>query len=194
MSNKESNEVTIKVIDTKKNFIKLLISKGFKEGRKFSLDDYYFIPNNIDINKLSTREILSKAIIIRDIASKDKISKKITFKRKNIDEKGNILNQDSINCDIEDAEDAKKLFNAIGYSEIINIKENDVIFDKKGFELALKSIENGDFLIEIETEENTEWDTIEKIIKIVDELDLPIEKNNYFVKKAENALNKKLKR
>ena len=194
MSNKESNEVTIKVIDTKKNFIKLLISKGFKEGRKFSLDDYYFIPNNIDINKLSTREILSKAIIIRNIASEDKIVKKITFKRKNIDEKGNILNQDSINCDIEDAEDAKKLFNAIGYSEIINIKENDVIFDKKGFELALKSIENGDFLIEIETEENTEWDTIEKIIKIVDELDLPIEKNNYFVKKAENALNKKLKR
>ena len=60
--------------------------------------------------------------------------------------------------------------------------------------MALKSIENGDFLIEIETEENTEWDTIEKIIKIVDELDLPIEKNNYFVKKAENALNKKLRR
>ena len=194
MSNKESNEVTIKVIDTKENFIKLLTSKGFKEGRKFSLDDYYFIPNNIDINKLSTREILSKAIIIRNIASEDKIVKKITFKRKNIDEKGNILNQDSINCDIEDAEDAKKLFNAIGYSEIINIKENDVIFHKNGFELALKSIENGDFLIEIETEENTEWDTIEKIIEIVDELDLPIEKNNYFVKKAENALNKKLKR
>ena len=194
MPNKESNEVTIKVIDTKENFIKLLTSKGFKEGRKFSLDDYYFIPNNIDINKLSTREILSKAIIIRNIASEDKIVKKITFKRKNIDEKGNILNQDSINCAIEDAEDAKKLFNAIGYSEIINIKENDVIFHKNGFELALKSIENGDFLIEIETAENTEWDTIEKIIKIVDELDLPIEKNNFFVKKAENALNKKLKR
>ena len=194
MPNKESNEVTIKVIDTKENFIKLLISKGFKEGRKFSLDDYYFIPNSIDINKLSTREILSKAIIIRNIASEDKIVKKITFKRKNIDGKGNILNQDSINCDIENAEDAKKLFNAIGYSEIINIKENDVIFHKNGFELALKSIENGEFLIEIETEENTEWDTIEKIIKIVDELDLPIEKNNYFVKKAENALNKKLKR
>ena len=138
--------------------------------------------------------IIYKRIIIKNIASEDKIVKKITFKRKNIDEKGNILNQDSINCDIEDAEDAKKLFNAIGYSEIINIKENDVIFHKNGFELALKSIENGDFLIEIETEENTEWDTIEKIIKIVDELDLPIEKNNYFVKKAENALNKKLKR
>ena len=194
MPNKESNEVTIKVIDTKENFIKLLTSKGFKEGRKFSLDDYYFIPNNIDINKLSTREILSKAIIIRNIASEDKIVKKITFKRKNIDEKGNILNQDSINCVIEDTEDAKKLLNAIGYSEIINIKENDVIFHKNGFELALKSIENGDFLIEIETAENTEWDTIEKIIKIVDELDLPIEKNNFFVKKAENALNKKLKR
>ena len=58
----------------------------------------------------------------------------------------------------------------------------------------MKFIENGDFLIEIETEENTEWNTIDKIIKIIEELELPIEKNNYFIKKAENTLNKLLKR
>ena len=76
----------------------------------------------------------------------------------------------------------------------MNIKENDIIYYKDGFELALKFIKNGDFLIEIETEENTEWDTINKIKKIIEELNLPIQKNNYFVKKAENELNKILKR
>ena len=80
----KSNEITIKVIDTKENLIKILIEKGFNEGRKFSLDDYYFIPNNIDIKKLSAREILSKAIIIRYIIDEDKIIQKIAFKRKNI--------------------------------------------------------------------------------------------------------------
>ena len=194
MTNKKNNEVTIKVIDSKENLIKILINKGFKEGKKFSLDDYYFIPNNIDINKLSTREILAKAVIIRYIIDENKIIQKITFKRKNIDEKGNILSQDSVNCDIKDIEDAKRLFKAIGYSEIMNIKENGIIYYKNNFELALKFIENGDFLMEIETEENTEWNTIDKIIKIVKELELPIEKNNYFIKKAENILNKLLKR
>lgn len=194
MSRKENNEVTIKVISTKQDLIKILIDKGFKSGREFSLDDYYFIPNNLDIDKLSTREILSKAIIIRYIIDEGKIIQKITFKRKNIDEDGNILNQDSINCDILNIVDAKKLFEAIGYSEIMNIKENDVIYYKGNFELALKFVEKGDFLIEIETKENTEWNTIEKIKKIINTLDLPIEKNNYFVKKAENELNKILKR
>ena len=194
MTNKKNNEVTIKVIDSKENLIKILINRGFKEGRKFSLDDYYFIPNNIDINKLSTREILAKAVIIRYIIDENKIIQKITFKRKNIDEKGNILSQDSVNCDIKDIEDAKRLFKAIGYSEIMNIKENDIIYYKDNFELALKFVKNGDLLIEIETEENTEWDTIDKIKKIMDELNLPIEKNNYFIKKAEIELNKILKR
>ena len=194
MADKNSNEITIKIIDTKENLIKLLIEKGFKKGREFSLDDYYFIPDNIDINKFSAREILAKAIIIRYITEENKVFKKITFKRKNIDENGNILSQDSINCDIENIDDAKKLFNAIGYKEIMNIKENDVIYYKDNFELALKFIDNGDILIEIETEENTEWDSIEKLINIIEKLHLPMEKNNYFVKKAENALNKLLKR
>lgn len=194
MSSKESNEVTIKVISTKEELIKILADKEFKRGREFSLDDYYFIPNDIDKDKLSTREILSKAIIIRYIVDKHKIIQKITFKRKNIDKKGNILTQNAINCDITNINDAKRLFEAIGYSEIMNIKENDIIYYKNNFELALKFVKNGDLLIEIETEENTEWDTIDKIKKIIDELDLPIEKNNYFIKKAENELNKILKR
>lgn len=194
MSSKESNEVTVKIISTKEELINLLTSKGFKKGRKFSLDDYYFIPNNLDIDKLSTRDILAKAVIIRYIIDDGDIIQKITFKRKNIDEAGNILSQDSVNCDVLNIEDAKKLFLAIGYSQIMNIKENDIIYYKDGFELALKFINNGDFLIEIETEENTEWDTINKIKDIIDKIGLPIQKNNYFVKKAENELNKILKR
>ena len=194
MSIKKNNEITVKVISTKEKLIKILTDKGFKRSRHFSLDDYYFIPNNIDKDKLSTREILSKAIIIRHIVTRDKIIQKITFKRKNIDKKGNILSQSAISCDINNINDAKKLFEAIGYSEIMNIKENDIIYYKDNFELALKFVKNGDLLIEVETEENTEWNTIDKIKKIIDQLNLPIEKNNYFVKKAEDELNKILKK
>ena len=35
----------------------------------------------------------------------------------------------------------------------MNIKEDDIVYEKDGFELAIKDIKNGDNLIEIETEE-----------------------------------------
>ena len=81
----------------------------------------------------------------------NKRTKLITFKIKNFDEAGNILNQESINCNILEIEDAKKLLKVIGYKEIMNIKENDVVYEKDGFQLAVKNIKDGDNLIEIET-------------------------------------------
>lgn len=74
---------------------------------------------------MNTREILSKAVLVRKI--KGKTSGKITFKIKNFDKNGNILSQETINCDIIDIEDAKKLLKAIGYQEIMCIKEDDVL-------------------------------------------------------------------
>lgn len=59
--------------------------------------------------------------------------------------------------------------------------------------MAVKYIENSDTLIEIETEPNTQWDSVERIKRIIDELNIPIEKDHYFIKKAENQLEKILK-
>ena len=179
MSLKQSNEITLKIKCNIEEFYKILEEKNFKIIDEFFMNDIYFIPENLNIYEMSTREILSKALIIRDISGNmsDKITKKITFKIKNIDENGNILNQESINCDI------------------MNIKENDVVYEKNGFKLAVKDIVDGDKLIEIETEEdNIELDTIDKLIKKVDEFNIPVCKDNFFVKKAEVELNKVLKR
>ena len=74
----------------------------------------------------------------------------------------------------------------------MNIKESDVIYYKDNIELALKFIENSNTLIEIET--NGNFDTIDKLKRLVNEIEIPIEKDTYFVKKAEDELNKILKR
>ena len=192
MSVKEENEITIKVTCSNDELIKHLTNKGFNEGRKFTLDDYYLIPKDVDIEKLTTREILAKAVIIRYIVDDGKIIQKITFKKKNINEKGEILSQKATNCDILDFRAGINLFSELGYYEIMNIKESDVIYYKDNIELALKFIENSNTLIEIETNDN--FDTIDKLKRLVNEIEIPIEKDTYFVKKAEDELNKILKR
>ncbi|MBR1653479.1 MAG: hypothetical protein IJ690_00780 [Clostridia bacterium] len=193
MAVKEENEITVKVICQKDELLKCLIKEGFEAGRTFSLDDYYFIPSSLDIKNMSTREIIAKAVIIRYIVNEGKVSQKITFKIKDIAENGDIISQRAINCDVYNIDEAKKIFEALGFHEIMNIKENDIIYSKNGFELAIKFIENSDILIEIETEPNTEWDTIEKIKTRLSQINIPIDKDKYFIKKAEDELNKILK-
>ena len=192
MSLKENNEITLKIKCELNEFYEIMKKKGFKVINKFRLDDTYFIPKDLKLNKTNIRYILSKAVLVRDITDEisDEKTKLITFKIKEFDENGKILNQESVNCKIYDIEDAKKLLKAIGYREIMNIIEDDVVYEKEGFEIAIKDIKNGDKLIEIETTDNEELDTIEKLIKKVNELEIPIYTDNYFVKKAEVELEK----
>lgn len=196
MSLKESNEITLKIKCELNEFYKIIEEKGFKIIDEFSMDDTYFVPKEVDLEKTDIRDTLSKALLVRDIIGKmsNKRTKLITFKIKNFDEAGNILNQESINCNILEIEDAKKLLKVIGYKEIMNIKENDVVYEKDGFQLAVKNIKDGNNLIEIETEENDEIDTIEKLIQKVNKMGIPVYTDDYFVKKAEIELEKILRK
>ena len=196
MSLKENNEITVKIKGSLNEFYKIIEEKDFKIAHNFSMNDAYFIPETLNLNKMSTREILSKAILVREIKGKTsgKIIKIITFKIKNFDDNGNILSQEAVNCDIIDIEDAKNLLKAIGYREVMCIKEDDIVYEKDGLQLAIKDIKNGDKLIEIETEDNDDLNTIDKLIQRINKLDIPIYTDNYFVKKAEIELDKVLGR
>ena len=190
MGTKESNEITVKIKCEIEEFYKIVESKGFKIDHKFSMDDTFFIPETLNVEKMTTRDILSKAVLVREIIGKTsgKVSKKITVKIKNFDEYGNILSQKNVNCDIVEIADAKRLLNAMGYKEIMNIKEDDIVYKKDGFELAIKNVINGDNLIEVETD--NKYDTIEKLIEKINEINIPIYTDTYFIKKAEVELEK----
>jgi len=192
-----NNEITVKVKCELSELYKILEEKGFEITDRFSLNDTYLIPEILKIEEMSVRDILSYAVIIRNVIRKMpyKVINKITFKKKEFDSEGNILNQTATSCEIKDIEDAKKLFQAIGYKEIMNIKENDLVYGKDGFDLAIKDIQNGEKLIEIETvEDNKELNTIEKLKEKVSSINIPIYTDNYFVKKAEIELDKILGR
>lgn len=114
---------------------------------------------------------------------------KLVFKTKQIDINGDILSQKKYECEILNVKDGETFLNAIGYKKLMNIKEYDKSYEKDDFKITIKDIENGEKLIEIETvEDNKELDTIEKKKNKVNQLELPLDTNDYFVKKAEIAL------
>lgn len=179
---------------------KILENKGFSIIDKFDLEDIYFIKKEINIKNNSINEILKEYILIRKVTQfiPDNFKTmntewKLTLKRKNILTDGTIINQEKIDCEIQNVEQGKKFLEAIGYKNIMTIKEKDIVYGKEDLKLAIKNIENSDNLLEIETvENNTELNTIDKLKDKLNELQIPINTDNYFVKKAEIELKKAL--
>ena len=52
MSLKESNEITVKIKCELNEFYKIIKEKGFKIIDKFSMDDTYFIPEEVELDKI----------------------------------------------------------------------------------------------------------------------------------------------
>ena len=190
-----SNEITVKLTCSIEELCNLLENKNFRIVEKYILDDTYFIPRELNLKSMSHREILGRAILLRDITEfiPERKVIKLTFKNKQIDDKGNILKQSKVDCEILNAETGKAFIEAIGYDKLMNIKENDIVYEKNELKIAIKDIKDGDQLIEVETVKgNSELDTIEKIKQKIKELEISIDTNDYFIKKAEIQLSKVL--
>lgn len=190
-----SNEITVKLTCSIKELCNLLENKNFKIVEKYILDDTYFIPRELNLKNMSHREILSRSVLLRDITEfiPERKVIKLTFKNKQIDEKGNILKQSKVDCEILNVETGKAFIEAIGYDKLMNIKENDIVYEKNELKIAIKDIKDGDQLIEVETvNDNSKLDTIDKIKQKIKELEIPIDTNDYFIKKAEIELSKVL--
>lgn len=188
-----SNEITIELKCSIDEIQEILINKGFELIDKYEMNDIFYISNDVDMKILAPREILKSYMIIRNVKQYESSVfityyniEKIIYKQKNIALNGDIISQEKYDCEIKNQEQGKNLLSALGYKEIMTIKEKDVVYSNNEIDIAIKDVIDGYNLIEIEC--NNKFDTIEKIKQKIIELDLPIDKSDFFVKKAEIKL------
>lgn len=62
MSLKERNEITVKIKCELETFYKTVEEKGFKIVDKFSMNDVYFIPNTLEIDKIHEYPLLLQVV------------------------------------------------------------------------------------------------------------------------------------
>lgn len=188
-----SNEVTLRIIGDMDAFRNNLQEKGYVETEHFILYDIFMIPEFLEIEKLSTREIISKAIIIRkveDIANNE-IRRDVSYKMKKFNDKGEILEQKSTRLKVLDCKEAERFMQAIGYKKLMNITEEDYSYKRNEIIITTKDVKNGDKMIEMETQlDNEEMNTIEKLIEKLKLEEFHLDFEDCFVKKAEVELNK----
>lgn len=70
----------------------------------------------------------------------------------------------------------------------MSIKEKHFAYCKNGFEIIIKILSDDNILIEAEL--NKEYKTIDELKNAINKTKIPFDKSNYFVKKAEEELDK----
>lgn len=189
---KFEKEITVKVISDYDTLNQKLLENGFIIKEEYIVNDIYMINKNINLSKLDSLEILKKCILVRDIVG---IKKALVYKYKEYDKNGNILKQGKVNCRIKDINEAIDFMKAINYKELIKINDKCIVYVNDRTELVIQLVNNNHIFIEMEDHPeyiDKKYISLEEMKDELDSYNLPYDKNNYFVKKAEIILNETL--
>ena len=76
---------------------------------------------------------------------------------------GNVISEKKISLDIQDIDKAKKIFEYLGFNELVAVKYHVVVYEKDGIEFAFQVVEDLGTLIEYENKSDFEGKTLDEI-------------------------------
>ena len=113
----------------------------------------------------------------------------ITYKIKEYKD-DTVISEEKINVNIDNINNAIKLFNKLGFEKLINVKYDVIVYSNDNYEFAFQNVHNLGLLMEMEHPDDFtgyEYEDIlkekEKMLDIVKKYNLSIE-DDYDIKKA----------
>lgn len=156
-------EITVRLNENMQSAIRKLEMQGFKKIRESEIDDVYMTSKLKELNKDNIQNILKKSVLLRNIKLDNKEIKKITYKNKEFDEKGDVISEQKINLDCSDLGKAKDLFEHLEFEKLIRVRYKVVVYSKDKVEYAFQDVENLGTLIEYENIEDFEGKSLAEI-------------------------------
>lgn len=181
---KYENEITVQVTCNYEELHSLLIKQGFKIIEKYTIIDEYLISKDYDLKNKNYLDILKECVIVRYI---ENTLKELLYKYKEYSNNGDIVKQAKVSCKVNDIKEASNFMKTIGYKELIHIQNNSVVYTNDKIEFAVQLVNDKYIFIELEERSKhvkTVFSNIEDMKKVIDSLNIPMVKNNYFAKKA----------
>lgn len=181
---KYENEITVQVTCSYEELHSLLIKQGFKIIEKYKVIDEYLISKDYDLKNKNSLDILKECVIVRYI---ENTLKELLYKYKEYSNNGDIIKQAKVSCKVNDIKEASNFMKTIGYKELIHIQNNSVVYANDKIEFAVQLVNDKYIFIELEERSEhvkTVFSNIEDMKKVIDSLNIPMVKNNYFAKKA----------
>lgn len=155
-------EITVRVKEPLDKAINKLEKLGFKNIRESNVDDVYMTQLKDKLNKENIQYILSNSVLLRYLNVNGKEFKKISYKNKVYDN-GNVISEKKVNVECNSLESAKQLFECLNFEELVEVKYNVLVMEKKGIELAFQYGNDIGVLIEYENKDDFSNKTNEEI-------------------------------
>ena len=178
------NEITVIVTDTKEQALHKLLNQGYQIIEQFLIEDSYYLPK--DYVAKDTLDVLNHCILIRKFGNRYKL----TYKHKECDDKGIILNQQNYDVQITNPEDAKAFLTALNYENILVLHDDIIIMKKDNLGIVLQDVNEGEYFM-LEMEENEYYLGIDTLITNLNETGIHYDSSDYYVKKAQLLLEKR---
>ena len=137
--------------------------QGFRKIRESEIDDVYMTLKLKMLNRDNIQNILNKSVLLRNLKLENKEIKKIAYKNKEIDVKGNVISEQKINLDCDDLEKAKDLFEHLEFEKLIRVRYKVIVYSKDKVEYAFQDVENLGTLIEYENIQDFEGKSLDEI-------------------------------
>lgn len=187
---KYGNEITVEVDCSLEELQNILNANNFEEKNEYDVTDIYMYNKSVSKNDKSSLEILSNCVLLRNIVFKDSILNLVTYKYKEYNDKEEVVKQGKIDCKIEDINQARELFLAINYEDLIKINDHLIVYSNGEDELKLELVNDKHIYIEIEDkcdyiDKNY---SIDEMKNVISKYNIPFKDNNYFAKKALDEL------
>jgi len=185
-------EICVKSLVPFEELKKQMIEKDFYIQEDFQVNDIYMVKKEKKVFEEELDSILSNYVLVRETVGKRKL---LVIKDKKINDKGEIIEQLSIKCRIENIEDGYNFMRNLGYKKILELKNHNILLSNGRNEIYIQDVEGLGTYIEMEQKNllinNNNGDTIEQMIENIKKYKLPIDETNFFVKKANDILIKK---
>lgn len=156
-------EITVRLNESFESARNKLLKRGYKLIRESDIDDIYMSSKINELNKDNITDILKKSVLLRSLKLEDKEIKKITYKNKEYDEKGDVLSEEKINLNCEDLNKAYELFTRLDFEKLVEVKYHISVYEKNETQYAFQDVENLGVLIEYENSNDFEGKSVEEI-------------------------------
>lgn len=172
-----------------------LLNQGFYVQEEFQLNDIYMVDVETEISLENMNHIFSNYLLIRE-----KVGQKssLVFKRKETNEKGEVLRRTSTNCPIVSCYDAYNLMKELGYKKLLNLNVHNILFSNDIHEIYLQDVEELGVYIKMMQKNikinHENGDTIEEMINNLKKYDLPVIDYNNQAKKSYDMLKKRIEK
>lgn len=187
-------EICVQVYATLEELQRKLENAGFEFVENYNNADTYFSTlNENDVENVDYKTLLDSSLIVRHIVGDSCDIKNLVYKKKTLDENGNVIKEIKTKLKIDDVDKAKQMFSSLGLTCWCDYINHNYEYKKGEISIIVQYVDNLGVFIEIE-EFNSIKDKSDKekfaVLKdLVNSLNLPLG-SDFSCKKPYMYLNK----